>query len=347
LAFVEMALAEPLTSIESHVEHPVARAKRPVIIDSDAGIDDAQALVLALRSEAVHILAVTATHGNVALGHVEGNICACLEVTSRLDLPVYLGAETPLVHVANEDASEWHGADGLGNTKLGVTAPRTCIRSDMTAAHALAHITLTHLEKTGDKVDIVTLGPLTNLCLAVRLQPRIATAVGTVFVMGGAETGHGNVAFPSLTAEYNIYADPEAAAVVFGAFPNIVLSSWQLTLKYGCKPDFLAEYLTRATPCGRFLSDVTQHLLAASGEEYVKERGLMIPDPLAVCIALRPDIITASSKHAVFVETTGMYTRGMTVVDWRDASGKPRNVEVVEAVDAAAVRALLLESVRP
>lgn len=202
-----MALAEPLSPIEGHIAHPPAKRKRTLLIDSDAGIDDAQALILGLRSPLVEILAVTATHGNVGLGFVEGNICACLDVAGRIDdIPLYLGAESPLVTKADEDASEWHGKDGLGDTRLGITAPRSCIRRDMTAAQALADLPQRHVAAGGDPVDIVTLGPLTNLALAVRLDPRITASVGTVFVMGGAERGHGNVGFPNLCAEYNMHA---------------------------------------------------------------------------------------------------------------------------------------------
>lgn len=135
--------------------------------------------------------------------------------------------------------------------------------------------------------------------------------------------------------------------MVFSSFPRIVMVSWELTLKYGVQRDVLGRWLTRETRAGSFLSDVTRHLIAATGDEYIDAKGLMIPDPLAMCVALRPDIIKSSARHAVFVETAGRFTRGMTVVDWSDASKKPRNVEVVDAVDGDAVTALLLESVRP
>lgn len=342
-----MALAEALSPVEGHIIHPLESRKRALIIDTDAGIDDAQALVLALRSSECTIIAVTCTHGNVGLGLVEGNVCACLEACGRMqDVPVYVGADVPMVHLANEDASEWHGSDGLGNTGKGVTAARTCIRRDIHASTAIFTCAEQYLQQHGDKVDVVTLGPLTNLALAVRCHPRLPSLVGSVYVMGGAETGHGNVGYPNLTAEYNIYADAEAAAVVFSTFPRIVMSSWELTLKYGLQPSFLSRYLTRHTPLGAFLADVTQHLLTASGEEYIQKRGLMIPDPLAMCIALRPSVITSSERHSVFIETRGEYTRGQTVTDWKDASGKTRNVEVVQGVDFEQIKEMLLASVR-
>lgn len=343
-----MALAEPLAPLEGHVLHTLQPGKRrALIIDTDAGIDDAQALILALTSEEVHVLAVTSTHGNVALGHVEGNVCACLHAAGRRDVPLYLGAEAPLVHSADEDASEWHGADGLGNTRLGTAAPRECIVPGVPACVAIHTLAARYLEEHGEVLDIVTLGPLTNLALSLRSFPRLPSLVGTVFVMGGAERGHGNVGFPSLTAEYNVFADPEAAAVVFASFPRIVQSSWELTLKCGLRQPFLAEYLSPGvTPLGTFLADVTQHLLTATGEAYIEAKGLMIPDPLAMAIAIRPSLVLASERHAVFVETRGQYTRGQTVTDWRDVSGKARNVEIVHEVDFAAVQDMLLASVR-
>jgi purine nucleosidase len=337
---------------EPHVSHPPVTKRRPVVISTDCGIDDAQALAIALRSTAIHILAICCTHGNVPLPSVVANVCAVLQAAGRDDIPVFRGSEVPLVDKLEEMAEFWHGEDGLGNTNHGSRANKDCVRSDMSSSEAIIHYAKQHWEKheagEADRLTIITLGPLTDLAMAVRIEPKLSEYVDTVFIMGGAPSGHGNVGFPGgLAAEYNIHSDPEAAQIVFAAssFPRLVMVSWELTLKYGLKPDFLSQYLGSESKLGKFVAEVSRHLVEVSGEDYIKEKGLMIPDPLAMMIAIDPTIITDSARHAVFIETRGKYTRGMTVTDFSDLSKKPRNCEVVWSIDFERVKKMLLDSV--
>jgi purine nucleosidase len=224
----------------------------------------------------------------------------------------------------------------------------------------------------------VTLGPLTNLALAVRLDPALPSLVESVVVMGGACQAVGNA---NMAAEFNIHADPEAAAVVLGAFPSITLVTWELTMRCGLDDAFMERWMGGAEKMkeeeekggssggsgggGRraFLSAISRHLVEktkAEGEEYAS-LGFLIPDPLAMCVALRPDEVVrrlsaGGKRRRVYVELAGAYTRGMTVVDW-DGRGpgeagvgeggdvRSPNVEIVESVDMEAVKGLLLRSV--
>jgi len=353
---------------------PTPCAVRAVIVDTDTGIDDAQALVLLLRHPGVRVLALTLSHGNVALSYVEGNACAAAAVVGRGDVPVFLGASTPLMGKRDgEDASFWHGVDGLGNTGFGAEAPRGQVKRDMVASDAIGYVALQHWEETGDTVDIITLGPLTNLALAVRLHPRLLSAVGRVFVMGGAYTARGNTTMAgesemvilmdeggwmarqtsycvpwshaACAGEYNVVSDPEAAAIVFATFPDIVMVSWELTLRHCLPPAFVHDkYLTKGTSVSRWLSAVSQHLITVSGAAF-HTQGLAIPDPLAAAVACRPGIITRSMRKRVVVELSGKYTRGMTVVDWMRGDDEGGNVEIVEEVDEAVLHDMLLASV--
>ena len=180
-------------------------------------------------------------------------------------------------------------------------------------------------------LDIVTLGPLTNLALAVRLSPALATQVGTVYMMGGAHTGAGNM---TITSEYNMGMDPEAAAVVTSAFPRIVMVSWELTLKYPLPRAFVeARYLHGTGPVSTFLAAISAKLIAATGEADYNTTGLLIPDPLAAAIALAPAIVTASRRATIHVELAGTHTRGMTVADLRPPAPTSGAVEIVDALD--------------
>lgn len=317
--------------------------RRKLIIDTDAGIDDAQALLIALRDPNVDVLAITCSHGNVSLPFVEGNVCAIVELAEApLTLPVYSGADRPLMGAADADASEWHGKDGLGGTGFGEKATRLHLKLGQHATSAIIDIALSEFDTTGVPVDIVTLGPLTNLALAVRLCPRLATSVGSVYVMGGTSTARGNT---TMTSEYNILQDPEAAAIVFATFPHIVLVSWDLTLKYTLPKSFIEEqYLHGRTPRSRWMASVSRHLIVACDKWY-HTVGLYIPDPLCVAIAVQPSLVIASRKVSVFVELGGKYARGMTVVDWDNMSGKPCNVEIVEDINMDMVKSMLAHSV--
>jgi purine nucleosidase len=367
-----------------------ATSRRPpaaLIIDTDAGIDDAQALLVAFAecvgksspssssspSSRPVLLGLTCVAGNVPLDLVVGNVGACLDAAGWTagSVPLLVGASRPLIS-PHKDASAWHGSDGLGNTGRGllhalpppevqqprehaaVAIPRLC--REWIASQARGD------DETGQGrrlPTLIALGPLTNLALAVRLDPALPSLVESVVIMGGACQAVGNA---SLASEFNIQADAEAARIVLGAFPRITLVTWELTMRCGLDDAFMDRWAGSKAPptrAGAFVADVTAHLIRASkaeGEEYAA-LGFLIPDPLAMCVALRPaEVVTRVSprRRRVYVELAGSVTRGMTAVDWdgRGIGGSEDgadvtfpNVEIVEAVNMDVVRAMLLGSV--
>jgi purine nucleosidase len=322
------------------VETPILSAARRVFIDCDAGIDDALALILALRDQdpAFEIVGISACHGNVALPLVVGNICACLEAVQRTEIPVYIGSAESLLGGREEDASEWHGTDGLGHTNFGTAASQSSVCRDKSAYQAIADAAC-----ESSPLDVIVLGPCTNLAIAVKLYPELSERINKVYIMGGAYQAKGNV---TLTAEYNMKSDPEAAALVFNSFPRIVLASWELTMAYGLPASVLPTYLRTDTSVGKWVSTVSKHLVQANDGAAFSAGSLLLPDPLCVAIALQPSLITKSTTQTIVVETGGKYSRGMTIVDWNDMLKKAKNVEIVTEIDMKLFTDMLLHSTR-
>src|SRR6185437_15919771 len=177
-----------------------------IILDTDPGIDDALALVLALDSPEVQLEAITTVHGNVPVEMTTRNALGLLEVAGRSDVPVARGSAQPLVR-APVDAKYVHGPTGLGT--LALPEPQTSV-----VTQSAADLIIERVQAAPGEVTLVPIGPLTNLALALRREPAIASQVREVVIMGGALRVPGNV---TPAAEFNIYADPHAAQVVFKA----------------------------------------------------------------------------------------------------------------------------------
>jgi len=304
-----------------------------LIIDTDVGVDDAQALMLALAHPRARVVAVTTVGGNVPLENVVPNVFEVLHVMGAEDVPVFPGARAPLLPGPREHARGVHGADGLGNY-----APRRARVQPQSepAAQAIARLAR---ERPGE-LTLVALGPLTNLALALALEPELPRLLKDLVVMGGAHTGRGNT--PHLAAEFNFYFDPEAAHVVMQAFPRLTLLTWETTLAHLLPWGEHERLAALGTPRAEFygaITGVTRSFLEKLGID-----GLVIPDPLAMVAALEPEAIVASEMHRVWVETCGAHTRGMSVLDY-GRQGEP-NVRVITAMDDARVRALFERTLR-
>jgi purine nucleosidase len=175
------------------------------------------------------------------------------------------------------------------------------------------------------ELTLVAIGPLTNLALATRLDPSLPDKYAQLVVMGGAIRGVGNV---TLAAEFNFYADPEAAAVVLGAWRGLTLVSWETTMDHAFSVEQRDELLAVDTPRGEFFRRITTHTMEVL-EKMMGRGELYEPDLLAVAVALEPDIIKEAEAHYVQVELAGVHTRGQTIVDWSDRSGNEPNVNLV------------------
>ncbi|XP_077981831.1 uncharacterized protein LOC144436845 [Glandiceps talaboti] len=196
-----------------------------LVIDCDAGIDDAQAIMMAVSRPNVEILAITCVKGNVAVRQVCRNVLKVLDACDQLQkIPVYQGAESPLISRDDLKPTDFHGKDGLGNVPF-IETPGDQYVSDGHAVNKLIELVKLH----PGELTIVALGPLTNLALAQRLYPDFSKRVKMISVMGGNIEGVGNIA---ISAEFNFFMDVEAAHIILNDFQcPLYISSWELCLK--------------------------------------------------------------------------------------------------------------------
>lgn len=293
-----------------------------LIIDTDAGVDDAEAIMLALHQPDVTVEAITAVSGNTHIDKVVPNVLTVLDVMEQ-DVPVYRGADRPLV-MTLEHADEYHGSDGLGD--IPNRQPPTRNAAD---GHAVQEIIRRANAEPGE-LTLIALGPLTNIALAIQLDPDLPYKFKNFTFMGGTIAARGNAG--TLTSEYNIYSDPEAAFMVLRAFPHATMLSWETTIQHSFpwdKFDHLREIDTRR---GRFFHDMTAKTHRTLRDEF-KYNGYLLPDPLAMSITMQPEIIKEKETHYVSVELQGELTRGQTVIDYFDRTGQPANVEIVTHLD--------------
>src|SRR3990172_2322007 len=281
-----------------------------MIIDTDTASDDAVALAMALRSTEVEVLAITIVAGNVPMKQGSRNARYTVELCGRA-VPVYEGAPRPLAREPYP-ATFFHGQDGLGDQ--GYPAPKT------PATPGDAVTALVDAVRRNPGVTLVTLGPLTNLALALREAPDLVDRVGRCVVMGGAACTVGNV---TPAAEYNIWCDPEAARTVFRSGMPIEMVGWEHCRGAANLADAdIARVRALGTPRAHFAIDANQIALEANRRLF-HDPGIGLPDPVAMAVALEPGIATRTSRHAVEVECDSPLTRGMTVVDSLDVAPPP------------------------
>ena len=304
-----------------------------LIIDTDAGVDDAQAIMLALTHPDVDVLAITTLTGNVHIRQVNPNVLTILEIMQQ-DVPVYAGIDRPLIQ-AWEDAAEFHGGDGLGDFR-----DRPPLTRAIEDEHAVLALLRLSREYAGD-LTVIALGPLTNLAAAIRLDPDFPARIKQFVFMGGTIAAHGNT--PNLTAEYNIYTDPEAAYITLAAFDNAAMLSWETTLAHGFAWDKFNALCAIDTVNGRFFDKISRETAQRLQHTY-KRPAYLLPDPLAMAVTLQPDLIQQSHKFFVTVELNGQHTRGQTVIDYNHMSGQSPNVNVVQALDTDGVHAMFVKA---
>jgi purine nucleosidase len=297
-----------------------------ILIDTDPGVDDALAIMMAHARAEVVGLSIAA--GNVGLAHTLGNALKLVEVIGA-ETPVFAGCPTPLVAGA-EDAGFVHGADGFGDTGY---LPASRRAEDEHAVEAILRLSREH----AGKLSLVALGPLTNLALALRLDPALPGRIARLVVMGGAVRGNGNT--ERLAAEFNIGFDPEAAHVVFSAWPVFDLVDWEACLRHAMPFARYDALVARGDRRARFLAAISRKARAFN---QARERvGMIAADALAMAVALEPGIVRRAERRHVTVELGGQHARGATVVDWEGRLGHPANANVVLEVDQAGFEALV------
>lgn len=296
---------------------------RLCILDTDGGVDDAQALLMLIGAGRAPDL-ITTVFGNVGLPAATRNILTVLTVAGRTDIPVHLGADRPLVQPIM-DAKNIHGADGLGGAPRPAQIPEPAGQDAVPRLISMLQNAATH----GDKIDFLMIGPLTNLALVLQQAPDCEAGIGRVTIMGGTLHGRGNV---TPAAEFNIFADPEAAAIVFAAPLEIVLVPWEVCTAHritGAEVDALFA----AAPDGT--QKTFSHALVAHARSINVGFGggdhFRFVDPLAAAIVAAPDIITKTLRASIDVALAPGITRGMTVVDPSGCLGTPKQTLVEEA----------------
>lgn len=275
---------------------------RKMIIDTDTASDDAVAIMMALLYPDIEVEAITVVSGNMPVAQGSLNARYTVEICGK-DVPVYNGAEKPLMRETYH-AGWFHGPDGMGGMNYQTT-------HKVAAGNAID--VLVDTIKANPGIILVTLGPMTNIALALGKAPEIAQDVSRCVVMGGAANVVGNV---TPAAEYNIWCDPEAARIAFRSGLPIEMVGWELCRgEANLTADDMRYYKEEIdTPLSHFTIDCNASALEAN-QNWLGDPGIGLPDPVAMAIALDPSICTKMSKHYVEIECDGTYTRGMTVVD--------------------------------
>lgn len=294
-----------------------------IIIDCDPGIDDAQAIMMAYMHPNVKIEAITSVSGNVGVEHTTANVLKILDVLEAEPTPVYRGAITALVQ-PGENASFVHGEDGLGDVNLP--------QSERIVEEEHAALGLIRLAKENPgELELIAIGPLTNLALALSIDPDLPSRFKRLVIMGGAHFAQGNSS--NLPAEFNIFADPDAAAVVFINWSELTMVSWETTISHGIPIDQFRSLFGYENPRSKFLKKISKPTLELLSK-MLNQSMSFAADPLAMAVLIEPEIIQKAHKKYVQIERHGHLSRGMTVVDWWGHTQKPPNANIVLEVDS-------------
>lgn len=315
---------------------------KPVILDVDTGLDDACALLLAARHPELDLKAVTCVGGNVGLDDVVANTLTVLDAAGRPDVPVAAGAAVPLLQPVRT-APHVHGADGLGNLDW----PRSTRTASAGHAVELLRDVLRSAAASGELVTLIPLAPMTNIALLLRTYPDVAAGLREIVFMGGA-AGIGNA---TASAEFNIWTDPEAAAVVLTAAAElgVPVTMYGLDVFY----DVVISLDQARSLGGSPSAELAGKLIEKRSELYAAE-GATIGDGGAVCAVIDPAGLTTQA-FPLRVELSGSWSRGRTIVDTRDWTAdltsdphgpSPTVVQVATEVDSARYADLWLGAVK-
>ena len=310
-------------------------ARRPrVLLDCDPGHDDAMAIIAAARY--AELIGITTVAGNAPLERTTHNALVMRDLLA-IDVPVHAGSPAPLLGPVGHGAAHSisvHGESGLDGADL--PAPTT----PLDGTDAVSFIVDTC--RSVDDVWLVPVGPLTNIALALRTAPDIADRIAGISLMGGGTFGN-----RTPMGEFNIWADPEAAAIVFGYGGPLVMAGLDVTHQFQATPERIGAIGSLTGTLAAVLAD----LLGFFSGNYLDRhdpgslRGAAVHDPLAVFVLTHPALFERAPRH-VEIETSGIHTRGMTVIDERVITARPApNCDVLTAVDHEQVFALLIDAI--
>ena len=290
---------------------------RHLLIDTDTASDDAVALIMALKYPGVNVEAITVVAGNVGVDQGVKNALYTVGLCHKRT-KVFRGAAKPLLREL-ETAQHVHGQDGMGDIGLDF--------NDYSASEGNAiDVIIDTIYKFSGQIEIITLGPLTNLAIAIAKQPEIVNMVKSCHVMGGVGYGEGNI---TPVSEYNMWADPEAARLVFQSKMPITMIGWDVARESAWFDRETIDMIRSLnTPLAEFSMDI-QKTVGEFQENLSGNEGFHIPDPITMAIALDDRIKLKSKRLYVDIMISDGYTRGQTIVDHTGVTRQAANIEVV------------------
>ncbi|NOH04732.1 MAG: nucleoside hydrolase [Chloroflexi bacterium] len=287
-----------------------------IIIDTDPGVDDALTFLLALASPEIQLEALTTVQGNVTLEKATRNALSVLELANASHIPVAQGCSHPLVKSPHNSGEVIHGWSGMGQSNL----PEP--KSKIVDSHAIDYLIERFLAEPNE-ISLFTIGPLTNVALAIRKEPRIVSAIRELVIMGGAIRSGGNI---TPLAEFNIHEDPHAAYVVFHSGIPITLIPLDATYKCLLTSADVARLNKINSPIARFVRDATADYMAFY-KQYEGFDGCALHDPLTLAAIIAPELLTLA-EHYVSVDISGGVSTGKTFADFMKVWKKPPNMRV-------------------
>ena len=304
---------------------------RKIIIDTDPGQDDAVAILTALASPELELLGLSVVAGNVPLPLTTANALRVADLAGRPDLPVHAGCDRPLLEELHT-SEVVHGDSGLDGSNLPPPSRAA------TPGHAVNWLVDTLSAAPEKSVTLCPIAPQTNIAMAIRRAPHILRAIDRIVMMGGSAFYGGNA---SPAAEFNIFVDPHAAAIVFAAGVPITMIGLDCTHKALMPRWWLDDLVALGTPVGRTVAGMMDFNERYDRWRYGSEAG-PLHDPCVIAYLLAPDLFGGKDCH-VAIETGSALTRGMTVVDWWGKTDLPANAHVVTEVDSDRLFRLLYE----
>ncbi|XP_076857977.1 inosine-uridine preferring nucleoside hydrolase [Brachyhypopomus gauderio] len=310
---------------------------KKLLVDVDCGVDDAQAVMMALAVPDVQVLGVTCVHGNTTVQNVCKNVLRVLGVCGHLEIPVFIGASKPILgNMIN--AGLFHGEDGLGDAP-DPDAPGLELAKQEGAVSAMIRI----VNENPGEVLLVATAPLTNLALAVRLDPTLPLKLKGLYIMGGNTDSRGNT---TICGEFNFTADPEAAYIVLNDYlcPTYI-ATWEFTCRSKLPWAFCDDWLAQDTHKSRFMKKIFQHSIDACyseriDKELVAGQGFISCDSYAMAAAIDDTFIIESDHKAVTVELTGTHSRGI------DLLKKTHKAYIMQKVDLEKFKTLMMNALK-
>lgn len=304
--------------------------QKHIILDTDPGIDDSLAILLAAASPEIVVDGVVSVHGNVSTEQTTRNALAVLELAKAGHVPVYKGCDLPLVKESLL-SPETHGDSGLGYAEL----PEPLTRPG--AGHGSDYIIERIMSEPGE-ITLVCIGPLTNVALAIRQEPRIVENVKEAFIMGGAIQYPGNT---TALAEFNTFVDPHAAHIVFHSGMPITLTPLDVTYQCVFTKDDLNRLLKINSPITKFIADSTRFYMEFH-DEYQSIEGCVINDPMTLALTFMPEICDYQDLVVDVDLSTGVGL-GNTFADFYNYEKKPKNMRVAMGVRPRLFMEMFLE----